>query len=169
MDTVSTPLSHAAPPTLKLLEEGRKLITVPKIAVDIISRRLPYTCTQDEIAMIYGAILSDITRSCIKAQSMQVLLDRHLIFETSLPFTRLYGCYIFSQLLYTVHVLCQIFLSPILFFFFLYRNLTASLLGCIFTFILLIIHRYYTAPVTNVGINTVQPLAINLLTSVDPS
>ena len=46
--------------------------------------------------------------------------------------------------------------------------LTPSLMGRIFKFILLIICRFYTASETHVVIQTVQTLAIILLTSVHP-
>ena len=44
-----------------------------------------------------------------------------------------------------------------------------SVLGLIFTFILLIVCRFYTALETHVGIKIVQILAINLLNSIDLS
>ena len=47
-------------------------------------------------------------------------------------------------------------------------GLTPSVLGHIFIFILFIVCRFYTASETHVGIEIVQTLAINLVTSIDP-
>ena len=48
-------------------------------------------------------------------------------------------------------------------------HFTPSVLGCIFIFILLIICQFYTVSETHVRIEIVQTLAINFLTSIDPS
>ena len=51
-----------------------------------------------------------------------------------------------------------------------FLKLTPSVLGRLFfTYILLIISRFYTPSEIHVGIKIVQTLAISLLTSIDPS
>ncbi|MPC66509.1 hypothetical protein E2C01_060657 [Portunus trituberculatus] len=47
--------------------------------------------------------------------------------------------------------------------------LISSVPGHVFIFILVTIWRFYTASETYVGIEIVKTLAINLLTSIDPS
>ena len=46
---------------------------------------------------------------------------------------------------------------------------TPSVLGLVFVFILLIIRQFYTSSQTHMGIKIVQTLAINLVTSINPS
>ena len=89
------------------------------------------------------------------------LLKILLWFRRGLYFIYVFYCFFLPQLF--MNVKKYVFSSLINLWF-----LISSVLECVFIFILLIC-RFYTGLETYVGIKIVQTLAINLLTSIDPS